>query len=76
MDTKLINVIVEQFCRNRATEYQGITVTQIAGQKTIFIEPSNDGGRSVVLSEYKVDGATYWAGFSARSQTVYISAAA
>jgi hypothetical protein len=29
-----------------------------------------------MLSEYKVDGITCWAGFSSRSQTVYISLAA
>jgi hypothetical protein len=29
-----------------------------------------------MLSEYKVDGITCWAGYSTRSQTVYISMAA
>jgi hypothetical protein len=27
------------------------------------------------MTEYKVDGVTYWAGYSLRSQTVYISQA-
>jgi hypothetical protein len=34
------------------------------------------GGRSIMMTEYKVDGATYWVGYSLRSQTVYISQAA
>jgi len=30
----------------------------------------------MVLDKYEVDGATYWAGYSSRSETAYISLAA
>ncbi len=75
MDTKQMLGIVEQYCRDSTAENQGIKVTQIAKQKTVFVEQSGDGGRIVMLTEYKVDGATFWAGYSSRSQTVYISPA-
>jgi len=68
--------IVEQYCRKRGPEYEGIKVTRIADQKTTFVEQIGESGRSVLLNEYKVDGATYWAGYSSRSQTIYISVAA
>lgn len=68
--------IVEKHIRKIDAANGDITVTQIADRKTVFVEQIEDQGRVVMLSEYKVDGATYWAGFSSRSQTVYISQAA
>lgn len=75
MDGMLMLKIVEQYCRKIASTYEDIKVTRIADRKTIFVEQSGDSGQAVMLTEYKVDGATYWAGFSSRSQTVYISLA-
>jgi len=68
--------IVEQYSRESAAEYGDIKVTRIQDQKTMFIEQIGDSGRSIMMSAYKVDGATYWAGYSSRSQTVYVSQAA
>ena len=34
------------------------------------------GGRAIMMTEYQIDGATCWAGYSLRSGTVYISMAA
>jgi len=43
-------------------------------QKTILrIEQIGDVGRSVMLSEYTVDGKSYWAGYSSRCDTVFVS---
>ncbi len=75
MDTKQLLGIVEQYSRNSTAENQEFKVIPIAKQKTVFVEQSGDGGRIVMLTEYKVDGATFWAGYSSRSQTVYISPA-
>lgn len=75
MDGMLMLKIVEQYCRKIASTYEDIKVTRIADRKTMFVEQSGDSGQAVMLTEYKVDGATYWAGFSSRSQTVYISLA-
>jgi hypothetical protein len=68
--------IVEQYCRKIDSQYKDITVTRVADRQTVFVEQIGEGGRSVMMSEYKVDGATCWAGYSLRSQTVYISMAA
>ena len=76
MDTRQMTTIVEQYCRNNAAEHLGMQITPIARQKTMFVEQSGESGRVIMLSEYKVDGATYWAGYSTQSKTIYISAAA
>ena len=75
MNGMLMLNIVEQYCRKVASTHEDIKVTRIADQKTVFVEQSGESGRVVMLTEYKVDGVTYWAGFSSRSQTVYISQA-
>jgi hypothetical protein len=76
MDGKQMLTIVEQYCRKIASTYADIKVTRIANWKTMFVEQTGDSGRAVMLTEYKVDGMTCWAGYSTRSQTVYISMAA
>jgi hypothetical protein len=68
--------IVENYCRKTNSKDDVIKVTRVADQKTMYVEPSADGGRMITLSECKVDGITYWAGYSSRSQTIYLSQAA
>jgi len=75
MNSKQMLTVVEHYCRNVASTSEYIKITRIADQKTMLIEQSGESGRAVMLSEYKVDGITCWAGFSSRSQTVYISLA-
>jgi hypothetical protein len=76
MDSRQMLTIVEQYCRKLDSEDADIKVMQVANQKTMFVEQNGDSGRAIMMSEYKVDGATCWAGYSSRSQTVYISLAA
>ncbi len=73
MDSQQMLMIVEQYCRKIASTFEGITVTRVANWKTVFVEQIGGSGRAVMLTEYKVDGAKCWAGYSSRSQTVYIS---
>jgi len=73
MDSKQMLTIVEQYCRKTDLEDDDINVTRVADQKTVFVEQIGDSGRAIMMSEYKVDGAAYRAGYSSRSQTVYIS---
>lgn len=68
--------IVEEYCRKIASTYEDIKVMRIADQKTVFVKQSGEDEWAVMMTDYKVDGVTYWAGFSSRSQTVYISQAA
>lgn len=76
MTSDQILKIVEQYNHKSEDGYGDIKVTRIQDRKTMFVENIDEVGRTVMMNEFKVDGATYWAGFSTRSQTVYISQAA
>jgi hypothetical protein len=73
MDSQQMLTIVEHYSRKIDMKDTDIKVARVADHKTVFVEQIGDSGRAVMMSEYKVDGATYWAGYSSRSQTVYIS---
>lgn len=68
--------IVERYNHKSEADYGDIKVTRIPDRKTMFVETIDEIGRTVMMNEFKVEGATYWAGFSSRSQTLYISQAA
>jgi len=73
MDQKQMETIVEHYSR-LGSEIDGeIKVTRVPDWKSVFVETIGDRGQSILLREYKVDGKIYWAGFSSRSQTVYLS---
>ena len=76
MNSDQLLKIVEQYGRKSEAGYGDITVTRISDQKTVFVEQIEGAGRVVMMDKYQVDGATYWAGYSSRSETVYISLAA
>ncbi len=65
--------IVEQFSRNAGVVEGQMKVTRVPNSKTTFVETIGEMGRSIYFSEYKVDGKTYWAGYSTRSDTVFVS---
>jgi len=73
MDSQQMLTIVEHYSRKIDMKDTDIKVTRVGDHKTVFVEQIGDSGRAVMMSEYKVDGAIYWAGYSSRSQTVYIS---
>jgi hypothetical protein len=68
--------IVEQYSRKSGSGYGDIKVRRIPDRKTVYVEQVDDVGRAIMMDKYQVDGATYWAGYSSRSETVYISLAA
>ena len=76
MDAKQLSTIVEQYCRKIDSTFEDIKVMRVPNWKTVFVEQSGESGRVVMMNEYKVDGAKCWAGYSSRSQTVYISLSA
>jgi hypothetical protein len=76
MNSEQLLKIVEGYNRKTETGYDDITVTRIQDQKTMFVEQIDGMGRTIMMDKYKTDGTTYWAGYSSRSQTVYISLAA
>jgi len=76
MNTNQLLKIVEQYSRKSEAGYGDITVRRVPDHKTVFVEQIDDVGRSIMMDKYQVDGARYWAGYSSRSETVYISLAA
>jgi hypothetical protein len=76
MNSDQLLKIVERYSRKSEAGYDAIKVTRVADQKTVFIEQIDGAGRAIMMDKYQVDGATYWAGYSSRSETVYISLAA
>jgi meiotically up-regulated gene 157 (Mug157) protein len=76
MNSAQLLKIVEQYGRKSEAGYGDLTVTRVPDQKTVFVEQIDGIGRAVMMDKYQVDGATYWAGYSSRSETVYISLAA
>lgn len=75
-EKQMLREMVDHFARTGIEQDGAIKVRRVADRKTTYVEPNSESGRSVFMNEYKVDGKTYWAGFSTRSQTVYISLAA
>ncbi len=76
MTSEQLLKIVEQYSQNNETNFGEVKVIRIPDQKTVFVEPFSDGGRTVMMAACQVADATYWAGYSSRSQTVYLSLAA
>lgn len=75
MNKKQMTDIVEQFSRNSEPAEGQVKVIRVPDSKTVYVEQIGDYGRSINLSEYKVDGKIYWAGFSWLSGTVFVSQA-
>jgi len=73
MNEKQMSIIVEQYNRLGNEVNGDIKVTRVADWKSVFVETIGKNGWAIVMTEYKVDGKIYWAGFSTRSQTVYVS---
>lgn len=71
----IIQRVVDQFARTGTATDAQVKVTALPMNKTSTIEQTGADGRTVLLSEYKSDGKVFWAAYSSRSQTVYISAA-
>jgi hypothetical protein len=67
--------IVEQYSQKSDAIVEEITVTRVPDYKTVYIEQIGEIGRSIILNEYKVNGKTYRAGYSSRSNTVFVSQA-
>lgn len=76
MNSEQLLKIVEQYSRKSDTGYGDIKVRRIPDRKTVYVEQVDDVGRAIMMDKYQVNGATYWAGYSSRSETVYISQAA
>ena len=65
--------ILEQYSRNPEIAEGSVQVTRVQDSKTVILETIGEVGRSIFFNEYQVDGKTYWAGYSTRSDTVFVS---
>jgi len=75
MDQMRMLKIVEQYSRQGGMVDEEIKVARVPDWKTVYVELTDGMGRAIIMSEYKVDGKTFWAGYSPRTQTVYVSRA-
>ncbi len=65
----ILQRVVENFALTGNASDEQVTVVSLPNGKSSTIE--ND--RSVMLKEYKVNEKLIWAGYSSRSNTVYLS---
>ena len=65
--------VVEQYSRNAGVVEGPMKITRVEDSKTMYVETIGEMGRSISFNEYNVDGKTYWAGYSSRSNTVFVS---
>jgi benzoyl-CoA reductase/2-hydroxyglutaryl-CoA dehydratase subunit BcrC/BadD/HgdB len=69
----ILQRVVENFIRTGNASDEQVKVTSLPKGKTSYVERIGVDGRSVMLKEYRVDGAVVYAGYSSRSATVYLS---
>lgn len=75
-EKQLLREMVDIYARTGSEQVGEIKVRRVQDRKTTYVEPNGESGRSIMMNEYRVDGKIYWAGYSSRNQTVYISLAA
>lgn len=75
MNETHIKETVEQYSRISDSDYGGNKVKRAPDNKTVYVERFGEIAWAVMMTEYKIGGATYSAGYSSFSQTVYISLA-
>jgi len=75
-DKEIIMRVVEHYARTGDPGDAGVKVIILPDNKTSFVEDNVGGSRSIMLSEYKVDGKVIWAGYSPRLGIVYLSSVA
>jgi hypothetical protein len=73
-EKQVILRVVERFIQTGIASDEQVNVVCLPDNKTIFVERIGEDSRSVMLDEYRLDARVVWAGFSDRSQTVYLSA--
>ncbi len=75
-DKEMLRKIVDQYARTGCEQVGEIKIRRVQDGKSTYVEPNAEWGRSIVMHQFKVDGKTYWAGYSTRTKTVYVSLAA
>lgn len=69
----ILQRVVENFARTGDAADDHVTVVNLPKGKSSTIEKTGQDDRTVMLKEYKVNEKLIWAGYSSRSNTVYLS---
>lgn len=69
----ILQRVVENFAQTGSITDAQVTIVCIPNGKTSTIEKIGDEGRTVMLDEYLVNQKLIRAGYSSRSNTVYLS---
>ena len=69
----ILQRVVENFAHTGNTSDEQVTVTCLPNGKSSTIEKIGGADRSVMLNEYRVNEKLIRAGYSSRSNTVYLS---
>ena len=73
-DKQILTRVVESYVRTGSIKDEHVKVTLLPDNKTSHVEQTGEEGRTVLLDKFIVDGKIVWAGYSARTTTVYLSA--
>jgi hypothetical protein len=71
----IIARVLEKFTRTGSAEDELVKITTLPQGKTSYVEYIGEDGRSIMLDEHRLNGKIVWAGYSARTGTVYLSPA-
>lgn len=71
--TIVMRVVENYFRTGNAQDDHQVKVINLPQGKSSYVEQIGVDGRSVMLNEYRLDGKIIRAGYSARSETVYLS---
>ena len=72
-ENEILLRVTERFVRTGSTSDEQIKVICLPDNKSSYVEYIGVDGRSIYLNEFHVDGKIIWAGFSSRTQTVFLS---
>jgi hypothetical protein len=75
-DRELTQKMLQLYSQSGCEQDGETKIKRVQDRKTTYIEPNDSGGRTIYMNEFKVEGKTYWAGYSSKTQTVYISLSA
>ncbi|MBI9049811.1 MAG: hypothetical protein JEZ00_10350 [Anaerolineaceae bacterium] len=73
MEKLQISKIIEQISYDSEPIGDQVKIIELPDYQTMHVEYVGDMGRAISFHEYRVDGNVFWAGYSNRTDTVFIS---
>jgi hypothetical protein len=72
-DKRIILRVAEHYLRTGSASDDNVKVTCLPVDKTSYVERIGEDDRTILLDEFRVSDRVIWAGYSTRSETVYLS---